>query len=499
MDFNKKIVILEMANNHMGDVEHGKNLIKEYAKICKNYTDIEFVFKLQYRNLDTFIHPKFKNRMDLKFIKRFNETRLSEDEFLELIECMRENDFKVMVTPFDNDSLPLLKKHNVDLVKIASASFNDWVLLEDIVKLDLPIIASTAAAAVEVIDDVVSFFKHRNKNFMLMHCIGEYPTKKEHMNLNQIDFLKKRYKDIEIGLSTHEEPDNYELVKMAVSKGVRVFEKHVALPTEKYAKNAYSTSPQEFSRWLESMKEAFEICGSEKRVLNNEKELKTLRDLRRGVSAKVDLKKGEVLNEENVYFAFPPVDNQITANDWSKYTKYILKKDLKKDDFITFDDVEIIQTRKQVLDIVENIKRFIKKTNVIIPNGSELEISHHYGIENFYKYGLSMITVINREYCKKILILLPDQTHPQQYHKIKEESFFILYGEIDLYLNGELKKCKVGDLVTIEPNVKHKFFSKTGAIIEEISSTHNRSDSYYTDKKIMQNKNRKTYIKFWID
>jgi len=96
---------------------------------------------------------------------------------------------------------------------------------------------------------------------------------------------------------------------------------------------------------------------------------------------------------------------------------------LKKDDFITFDDVEIIQTRKQVLDIVENIKRFIKKTNVIIPNGSELEISHHYGIENFYKYGLSMITVINREYCKKILILLPDQTHPQQYHKIKEESF----------------------------------------------------------------------------
>jgi D-lyxose ketol-isomerase len=110
-----------------------------------------------------------------------------------------------------------------------------------------------------------------------------------------------------------------------------------------------------------------------------------------------------------------------------------------------------------------------------------------------------MITVINREYCKKILILLPNQTHPQQYHKIKEESFFILYGEVDLYLNGELKKYKVGDLVTIEPNVKHKFFSKTGAIIEEISSTHNRSDSYYTDEKIMQNKNRKTYIKFWID
>ena len=41
--------------------------------------------------------------------------------------------------------------------------------------------------------------------------------------------------------------------------------------------------------------------------------------------------------------------------------------------------------------------------------------------------GLTMITVVNKQYCKKILILLPGQSHPEQFHKIKEETFHV-YG-----------------------------------------------------------------------
>ena len=39
--------------------------------------------KFQYRDLDSFIHPNFKNS-DLKFVQRFETTKLSDDEFLEL-------------------------------------------------------------------------------------------------------------------------------------------------------------------------------------------------------------------------------------------------------------------------------------------------------------------------------------------------------------------------------------------------------------------------------
>ena len=67
----KNLFILEIANNHMGDVEHGIHLIQTFGNVCKKYP-FNFGFKLQYRELDTFIHPEMRNRHDLKYVKRFS-------------------------------------------------------------------------------------------------------------------------------------------------------------------------------------------------------------------------------------------------------------------------------------------------------------------------------------------------------------------------------------------------------------------------------------------
>jgi len=495
---DKQIVILEMSNNHMGDIDHGIKLIDTFGEICSKYSNIEFVFKLQYRELDTFIHPSYKGKLDIKFIKRFEETRLTRDQFDLLVDVIKKNNFKTMSTPFDNASIPMIVDQKLDYIKVASCSFGDWPLLEDIAKTDLPIIASTAGATLETIDNVVSFFQHRKKDFVLMHCVGEYPTDQEKMNLNQIDFMKKRYFPVEVGLSTHESPNNYELIKMVVAKGVLVFEKHVGLPTKQYDINKYSADPIQFENWLKSMVNAFLICGDgSDRKLTNHNELKTLNDLRRGVVAKSNLKKGDILTDENTYFAFPPEEGQVTANDWSRYVSFVLKQDMEKDGQIYMSQVEVTDSRAEVWDIVGIVKKFVKESGVTIPNGSDLEISHHYGIKNFYKYGISMITVVNRKYCKKIIIVLPGQMHPEQYHKQKEETFHILHGDVSLVLDGEIFNCKIGDVVVVEPSVIHAFSSENGAIIEEISSTHIKDDSFYTDEKISLNQDRKTFVSFW--
>ena len=108
-----------------------------------------------------------------------------------------------------------------------------------------------------------------------------------------------------------------------------------------------------------------------------------------------------------------------------------------------------------------------------------------------------MFTLINRDYCKKILVLLPGQTHPRQFHKIKEETFNVLNGKLVLNIDGKLFSLKKGDIITIKPLQKHKFFTKEGCVIEELSTTHKKNDSFYTDKKIQNNKNRKTIVNFW--
>jgi len=495
----QNLFVLEMANNHMGDIEHGIHVIRSFGEVCRKYP-FKFAFKLQYRELDSFIHPAMKGREDVPYIKRFEETRLTRSDFDRLLNVMREEGFMTMSTPFDEKSVDMIEDQNLDIIKIASCSFGDWSLLERIAQSDRPVIASTAGAAIETIDQVVSYLQHRGKDFAIMHCVGEYPTPDELMHVGQLDYLMKRYPDVRIGFSTHEGTSNTDLIKIAMAKGATIFEKHVAVPTEQYGINKYSVTPEQIDRWLAAAQYTQMVMGeSTKRLPVNEREEASLCSLRRGIFAKRDLKQGEVLTEEDIYFAFPPQEGQYSANDWSKYLEYTLKADLKQDEAVAPDNCTQKDSRAQVWDIVKQVRALLKESQVVIPGSADLEISHHYGLDRFSEYGLLLLTVVNRDYCKKILVTLPGQKHPEQYHKQKEETFHVLYGTVDLVLDDTPRKCMPGDVVTIEPGTRHAFSSETGCVIEEISSTHYKDDSYYSDELIMNNKQRKTLLTYWME
>lgn len=324
------LFIFEMANNHMGSVEHGLRIIREFHRITKGF-DFCFGFKLQYRNLDTFIHPDFRGRDDIKYIKRFSETRIDDHQMLALKEEMQALGFVTICTPFDEKSVDLIEEHGFDVIKIGSCSFTDWPLLERIVRTDKPIITSTAGAALEDIDKVISFFEHRGKDFALMHCTGEYPTPDARLQLNQIGFLKQRYPHVRIGYSTHENPDNVDSIKIAIGKGATIFEKHVGVPTGRIQLNAYSATPEQIKRWLESAQQALIMCGvSGRRPDFGKEEILTLRSLQRGAFARRAIQKGERIRVSGVFFAIPTTDNQVTANDMSKYTEFYSEANIPK-------------------------------------------------------------------------------------------------------------------------------------------------------------------------
>ena len=81
----KILIVLEVANNHQGDVEHAIELIKQYHHVIKNYSkNFNFAFKFQYRDLETFVHKDFKDS-DIKYVRRFLDTELSSDEWNKII------------------------------------------------------------------------------------------------------------------------------------------------------------------------------------------------------------------------------------------------------------------------------------------------------------------------------------------------------------------------------------------------------------------------------
>lgn len=494
-----RLFIFEMANNHMGDVEHGIKIMRVFHEVCKDF-NFNFAFKFQYRDLDTFIHPGFRNRTDIKYVKRFMETNITEDQKKRLKDEAKKLGFYAICTPFDENSVDIIEKHDYDIVKIASCSFTDWPLLERISQTNKPIIASTAGASLVDIDKVVSFFEHREKTFCLMHCVGEYPTKKENLQLNQIDLLKTRYQEIPVGYSTHESPDNMDAVGIAIAKGAAVFERHVGVKTDKYDLNAYSSGPEQISAWLKSADSAFRMCGIYgERYEGSDKERADLRGLQRGVFAKRPLKKGERVSFANTFFAIPNVEKQVIANDISKYVQYVADRDIDADEPVLYTDVTTVNLRDKVVKIMNKVRKLLVESRVALPNKMEMEISHHYGIDSFEDWGATIINCINREYCKKLIILLPGQNHPTHYHSKKEETFHVLFGDMSVHLDGEDKTCKTGDMVIVERGKKHSFSSKHGAIFEEISTTHFKDDSFYDDEEVIKNTDRKTALTFWSD
>lgn len=494
----RPLFIFEMANNHMGDVAHGVALIHAMQVACAGFTAFDFAFKLQYRDLDTFIHESYKGREDVKYVKRFEETRLVPEQFQILLAAMRECGFATVCTPFDEKSVDLIEAQGIEMVKIASCSLTDWPLLERIARCDKPIIASTAGATPEEVDNVTSFFLHRNKQLTLMHCVAEYPTPDERLHIARIDALVRRYPSVRIGFSTHEAPERTEPVMLALAKGAKVFEKHVALPTAQYAVNAYSANPQQIRAWLSAAQLAQSMCGSAAWPEATLLEVESLESLRRAVFLARDVAANTNITDADVTFAFPPIPGQVAANQWSKYKRFIANSALKAGAPLMADQVAISDQRSQVLTAVTAVRELLKTGNIVVPGQSELEISHHYGMERFSEYGLVMITVVNREYCKKLIAMLPGQNHPEQYHCKKEETFVILYGAMTIWLDGDPITAQRGAVITVQRGVRHKFHTEQGVVFEEISSTHYADDSFYTDAAVSANKQRKTHLTYWM-
>ena len=499
-DLKKRpLFIYEMANNHMGDVQHGIRIIQELKKASEGFP-FSFCVKLQYRDITSCIHPDYQDRYDFKYVKRFTETHLSWAQYKEIKDSIVDAGFLSMCTPWDEISVDQIAEHGYDFMKVPSCYMTDWPLLERIATHKLPIVASTAGAALAEVDKVVSFFLHRNKTLSIMHCVGEYPTPDEHLHLSQIALLKNRYPGLEVGYSTHERPQNFDAIKIAIAMGATLFEKHTGLPTEKYALNGYSANPSQVRQWLESAVRAYTEIGEwEKRYTAPAGEAKALRDLARGAFVRQLVEAGQSVKPENVFFAMPNTDGQLVAQDFGKYAEYVTHEKIEANGAVMSAHLAVHDKRQAVQDAVRDVKALIKKSRVQVPGQCDLEISHHYGIEKFRTFGLTAITVVNRDYCKRLMVVLAGQKHPEQWHNQKDETYHILFGEVTVELDGKQETYKSNTILTIPRGICHSFWTKNGAVIEEVSSCYAQGDSYYTDPAIAANADRKTFVTYWMD
>lgn len=492
------LFVCDLANNHQGSVDHALEIIGQVGRVAAA-NQARTAFKFQFRELDTFVHPQHRQGSDNKHIPRFLGTRLSDADFARLTQAVRAAGMVTMATPFDEASVDQLDQLGIEVVKVASCSATDWPLLEKIATFSRPVIASTGGLTLDQIDDLVSFFDHRRVHFALMHCVSIYPTPLAQLELNQVALLQRRHPGRAIGFSTHEAPENLMPVAIAVAKGAQMLERHVGLPTAAQPLNAYSSTPEQVDRWMQAASLARQACGHATRKPAAAIELEALRSLQRGIFVNREVQAGETLLREDVYFAMPCGPAQLVSGHWQSGIRVTVA--LAKDAPLGQSTVALPPTpEKAVLfQTIHVIKAMLNEARITMPTDFRLEFSHHQGIARFCEVGATIIDCINRTYCKKLIIQLPGQHHPNHYHKSKEEAFQVLSGVLQVTIEGRERTLLAGDILVVPQGVWHAFGTATGVIFEEISTTHHNNDSFYEDKQINQTprERRKTVVSHW--
>jgi len=492
----KDLVIFEMANNHQGRLEHGLQIVEEMAGIAREY-GIRAAVKLQYRDLETLIHPEFAQRTDVPHIPRFLATRLSWGEYQTLVAAIRDHGLTAVVTAFDEPSVEMALNHGADILKVASCSCLDWPLLETVARAGKPILCSTGGCRLADVDRIVTFLEHRQvADLALLHCVALYPTPDAQQHLGSMQRLMRRFPQWPIGYSGHEAPDNLRVVIAAVAMGARILERHVGLPSETVTLNAYSMNPQQTRRWVEEILAARSLCGdAEAEPTVAQAEIDSLRSLQRGVFARRAIRQGEPLEPGSVFFAMPCRNGQTAARD---YTESLLAAQ----DYVPGEAIEQrrpVDSIQILRSVAHEAKGLLREAQIPVGPKYQVELSHHFGIESIRRCGAVMIDLFNREYCKKLIILLPGQSHPAHAHKAKEETFQLLYGEMEITVDGQSSLMRPGDTQLIRRGQYHAFSTRTGCVLEEISTTHVRGDSIYSDARIQRLDpiERKTVIQQW--
>ncbi len=178
-------------------------------------------------------------------------------------------------TPYDDEGVDLLKKINCKLYKVSSFEMKDSSLVKKICSIGKPVIISTGLANLKEISEVYKVAKKSGcKKIVLLYCVSSYPAKIKDFNLNNIEILQKKFK-CEIGFSDHS-TDNA-VAMLAISRGARVIEKHIALEGQKKGLDIeFSIKGKEIKKFKDDMMKAWNLLGKKKFVRSGS-ELKNIK------------------------------------------------------------------------------------------------------------------------------------------------------------------------------------------------------------------------------
>lgn len=331
---NSVFIIAEAGVNHNGSIELAKKLIDaacdaradavKFQTFKSEKVISKFAEKAEYQKEST-----SNNESQLEMVKKLE---LDEEAHKLLIDYCLEKKIMFLSTPFDSESIELLDNLGLSIFKIPSGEITNLPYLRQIGKLNKTIILSTGMADIGEIEDAIEVLTSsgtNRENLTILHVNTEYPTPMEDVNLKAMVTIGNAF-DLNYGYSDH--TLGIEVPIAAVALGASIIEKHFTLDkTMEGPDHKASLEPNELKEMVKAIRN-IEIALGSKIKKATKSEVKNKPIARKSIVAKVDIEKGQILNENNITVKRPGYG--ISPMRWDEVIGTFAKKDYKEDELI---------------------------------------------------------------------------------------------------------------------------------------------------------------------
>ena len=238
-------------------------------------------------------------------------------------------------SPFDVSAVDFLETLDFPCYKIASFEITDHILIKRIAQTGKPVIISSGMASLSELNDAISLLReHGTTQIAMLKCTSAYPAKAEDANLNTIKHMIETFNVIG-GLSDH--TLGIEVPIASVVLGGRIIEKHFKLTDDSGSEDdAFSLKPDEFKKMVDSIRIVEKTLGTiHYDGVNSESKSKKFR---RSLFIVNDIKKGELLTEENIKSIRP--SNGLHTRFYGEILGKTARFDLEKGTPLSWDIIE---------------------------------------------------------------------------------------------------------------------------------------------------------------
>ena len=312
---NEVYVIGEIGQNHNGSVDIAKLIVE---LVSRPVYESDFGMELRPMNAVKLTKRDLKEELTdtqmmraydspNSFGKTYGEHRefleLTDEEHLEVYQYAKSRGLDFVETLCSKGCLSLLKLFQPDYLKVASRDLTNLPLLEVMAETKIPMILSTGMAGKKELDDALDVITKSHSDISILHCVSQYPTHPNNLNLKTITYLQKHYPEYRIGFSDH--TIGIAAPTVAVGMGAKIIEKHITIDRNmKGTDQAGSLGPDGVFRMMRDIRVAEMWAGVEDLYIDQDV-LSAKIKLERSIATNINLQPGDIIKEEYLHLLSP--------------------------------------------------------------------------------------------------------------------------------------------------------------------------------------------------